>query len=303
MDKIDLKGKRILITGGNGYLGTKLIERLISLDARVFSIDIAHNNSNSNISNYNINLLDQNKLNKVILEINPSIIFHLAGLLDRTRDFSDIKQIIEVNFSGTINLLNSLHLSNYENFIFTSTSEVYEEQSNKGPFKEENNIVPNSPYSLSKYCAEKAIEVYSKTYSKNFTILRLFNFFGEGMSETFFLTELINKLLSNDDFDMTLGEQKRDYLNVNDIIDGILLATKEKAYNQIFNVCSGKGEKIKDIAIQLKRNISSKSKINFGALPYRENEIWEMIGDNNKIKKLLGFSPNLKLDNIFRIDK
>mgnify|MGYP001287311654 CR=1 FL=1 len=304
MDKINLKGKKILVTGGNGYLGRKIIDRLISLNATVFSIDIEHNIKNPNISSFNVDLLDHNKLNEAISEINPSIIFHLAALLDRSRDFFEADKLIEVNFKGTINLLNSLQSCNYENFIFSSTSEVYEVKSgNNTLLVEDDSIVPNSPYSLSKYCAEKAIEVYSKTYLKNFTILRLFNFFGLGMSEDFFLTELVNKLLNNENFDMTFGEQKRDYLNVNDIINGMLLATNKKAYNKIFNLCSGQGNKIKDIALYLQNNINSKSEINFGALPYRKNEVWEMVGDNHKIRIELGFSPNLELDNIFKINK
>ncbi len=304
MDKINLKGKKILVTGGNGYLGRKIIDRLISLNATVFSIDIEHNIKNPNISSFNVDLLDHNKLNEVISEINPLIIFHLAALLDRNRDFLSANKLIEANFKGTVNLLNSLESCNYENFIFSSTSEVYEVKSGKDVLLlEDDSIVPNSPYSLSKYCAEKAIEVYSKTYLKNFTILRLFNFFGLGMSEDFFLTELVNKLLNNENFDMTFGEQKRDYLNVNDIINGMLLATNKKAYNKIFNLCSGQGNKIKDIALYLQNNINSKSEINFGALPYRKNEVWEMVGDNHKIRIELGFSPNLELDNIFKINK
>ncbi|MCK4663283.1 MAG: GDP-mannose 4,6-dehydratase, partial [Bacteroidales bacterium] len=183
----------------------------------------------------------------------------------------------------------------YENFIFTSTSEIYGGKSIKPPFKEDDNFIPASPYSLSKYCAETSIKTFSEMYQKNYTILRLFNFYGPDMPNQFFIPQLISALKNNENFNMTKGKQVRDFLFINDIIQAMILSTDINAYNEVFNVCSGQGITLHDLALQLKMILNSKSKINFGAVPYRENEVWEMVGGNTKIKETLKFKQKYLL--------
>ena len=295
MDTKNLKDKRVLITGGSGYLGHKVIETLLSLKALVYSIDIKDDFQYPGVSYHHVNLLDINAVSDAVRKIQPVFIYHLAASLDRTRDFSFVNVIFDTNLIGTVNLLNALKECEYKNFIFVSTSEVYGGKSLKPPFKEDDNIIPASPYSLSKYCAEMSIKTYSKIYSKNYTILRLFNFFGKDMPKSFFLPQLIDKLKKGEDFNMTGGEQIRDFLYVDDVLQAMVLSTSVNAYNEVFNVCSGYGKTIKEVAFEIKKKLNSKSKINIGALPYQENEVWEMTGDNSKIKKILKWQPKLHI--------
>ena len=248
MGDIVLKNKRVLVTGGNGYLGRILINKLLVSGAIVSSIDLNHDSCQNSVSCYNIDLLDKKKLKDVVSKVQPSVIYHLAANLNRTRDFSIASRLFDVNLTGTLNLLDSLTEVEYENFIFTSTSEVYGGGIIKTPFFEDENFVPASPYSLSKFCAEMCIRTFSEINNKNFTILRLFNFYGEDMPKNFFLPQLIDKLKKNEDFDMTFGEQKRDYLHIYDVVNALILALKKEAYNDIFNVCSMKGITIKNLA-------------------------------------------------------
>jgi nucleoside-diphosphate-sugar epimerase len=98
---------------------------------------------------------------------------------------------------------------------------------------------------------------------------------------------------------MTEGEQKRDYLFVEDVIDALVLSLNKNAYEKVFNVCSGQGTKINELAKQAKAILNSKSKIRFGAIPYRKNEIFEMIGDNTFIRNELGFDPKFSIKDFF----
>ena len=287
MDKINIKNKRVLITGGNGYLGNKLAKELLSKGARVYSIDIQSNSLCKEVEYFKVDITDFNQLSSVVHKIAPDLIYHLAAILDRTRDFVLTNKIFQVNVNGTINLLNALKNVNYERLIFTSTSEVYGGDKIIAPFKEDDEFTPASPYSLSKYCAETAIKTFSDINHKDFIILRLFNFYGEDMPKSFFIPQLIDKLKKNDDFDMTKGEQIRDFLHVNDVIKYLLIAAECKSKKNVINICSGKGITIKKIALELKEKYKSHSKINFGAIPYRENEVWEMFGDTNKMKMFL----------------
>lgn len=295
MDGINLKGKKVLVTGGNGYLGGKFIKKLLSLNADVYSFDIYNNCSNSDVSNYQIDLKNMEELSNTIKEIQPSIIYHLAASLNRTRDFNEANNLIETNLTGTINLLNSLEDVKYDNFIFVSTSEVYGGANLKAPLKEDDSFIPASPYSLSKYCAEMSLKTYSEINSKPYTILRLFNFFGNDMSKSFFIPQLLDKLKKNEDFNMTKGGQKRDFLHIKDVLDAMALACSPKAKYNTFNLCSGEGKSIKKIALEFKKQLNSDSNINFGAIPYRKNEVWDMTGDNSKIKLILGWQPKFSI--------
>ncbi|MCF8396350.1 MAG: NAD-dependent epimerase/dehydratase family protein [Melioribacteraceae bacterium] len=292
MDKVNLCDKRVLVTGGNGYLGKNLIQQLGLLEAKVFCLDIHDHYLTEGIEYVQIDLRNEEELKKFIDNIQPEIIYHLAASLDRTRDFETTNKIFDINVSGTINLLNALKDLDYENLIYTSTSEVYGGNQIAPPYKEDCNFVPASPYSLSKYMAEMAIRTFSELYDKNFVILRLFNFYGKDMPHKFFLPELIDKLKKDENFDMTAGEQKRDFIHISDVLNALVISSKQIAYKQVFNVCSGRGITIKDLAIELRELLKSKSKINFGALPYRNNEVWEMVGDNSKISAILNFKPN-----------
>jgi nucleoside-diphosphate-sugar epimerase len=290
MDKI--RGKRILITGGNGFLGSYLADSLKTSGAEVHILKICSaNHPNEHIADLN----DLPALTRIVEKTDPHIIYHLAAVLNRERSFDHHEQIMKVNYFGTINLLKALQKTAYENFIFTSTSEVY--GSNPAPFHENQIPDPATPYSLSKIFAEQAIKTYSAIYNKNFTILRLFNIFGRNMPKSFFIPQLIHSLKENIPFDMTAGEQIRDFVYIDDVVSALIHAADvEKPANDVFNVCSGKGTTLKDLAIILKHQINKDCIINFGKLPYRLNEIWNMVGDNSKTLNELGFSPQYTIE-------
>ncbi len=293
MGKLDLKGKRVLVTGGNGYLGTQLVEALKKEQADIFILDRAGQTA---INFYQVDITKRNEVEDAIQIIQPEIIFHLAASLNRERNFDRFDQTNDVNHNGTLNLLLALKDIDYRNFIFTSTSEIY--GSNRAPFHEEQIPQPASPYSLTKIYAEQLIRNFSSIYNKHFTILRLFNFFGKNMPSEFFIPQMINALQNNCTFEMTEGEQKRDFLYIDDVVQAMLLsAINEIGQNEIYNVCSGNAVSLKQLVSEINAKLNSNCEIKFGALPYRENEVWNMVGDNTKIQEVLGFELKYDLKN------
>jgi UDP-glucose 4-epimerase len=243
---------------------------------------------------FTVDITDRTAVKNAIDKIKPEIIFHLAASLNRERNFDRFDNTNDVNLNGTLNLLLALKDVKYDNFIFTSTSEIYGE--NKAPFTEGQIPYPVSPYSLTKVFSENLISTFSKTYNKNYTIFRLFNFFGRDMSPNFFIPQMINTLRNNETFKMTKGEQKRDFLHVNDVINALILGAKNKAKNDIYNVCSAKAVSLKQLVLEVKVKLNSLSDIEFGALPYRDNEVWTMVGDNSKLKSTYGFEQKYNLE-------
>lgn len=291
-----LKEKRTVVTGGCGYVGNFLIKKLHKSEAKVFVFDIIPPHEPiQEVAYYKVNILEYNLLSKLIKQIKPQKIYHLAASLNRTRDYDAIDGILDINLRGTNNLLRALEDIKYTSFIYTSTSEVYGNQT-KTPFKEDMALQPASPYSLSKAAAELSIQVFSKIYNKPYTILRLFNIYGPNLPESFFIPKLITALKENRDFDMTKGEQKRDFVFIDDIIDALIaVAADRKANNQIFNICSGKSTSLRELTLYIKKLILSKASINLGTIPYRENEIWNMVGSKTKIKETLSFKNKINL--------
>ncbi len=292
MGAITLKNKRILVTGGNGYLGTFLVKALEKENANVF---VASRNAELLYNHFTVDITDFDAIHKVVQEIQPDVVFHLAANISRSRDFAIYNDMAKVNVTGTLNVLQALQNLD-AHFIFTSSSEIY--GNNTSPFNENQLPKPVSPYSLSKVNAEMLIQTYCLNHNKKFTNLRIFNFYGEHMPEDFFIPQMINSLKREEDFLMTKGEQTRDFLYVDDVVQALLLTAKNtNSYNETMNVCSGKGTKLNELAAAVNKKMNAKAKIIVGAIPYRDNEVWEMIGDKSKIKQKLGFEPQVNLEN------
>jgi UDP-glucose 4-epimerase len=291
MGIIDLKGKKVLVVGGNGYLGSFLTKKLKENGADIFIISKDCKQTNSQ---FIIDITNFDETQKIIQKIKPDIVYHLAASISRNRDFAIYEKMAAVNVQGTLNILRSLeHIDAH--FIFTSTSEIY--GNNTSPFHENQIPKPVSPYSLSKINAEMLIQTYCNNHSKKYTNLRVFNFYGENMPEEFFIPQMINSLKKGEDFLMTKGEQVRDFLYVGDVVNALVLTAQNKSsYGQTMNVCSGQGTKLSKLASAVNTSMNTKAKIVLGAIPYRDNEVWEMIGDQSKIKKSIGFEPKISID-------
>jgi len=288
-----MNDNRILITGGGGYLGSNLAKKMAPTGVECYLFDKAFNatsiklsESFSNVHLFEGDLNNLTELKKICTEIAPTHIFHFAASLDRSRDFSIFDHISKINVGGTLNLLDALSGIPYEFFGFSSTSDVYGTQ-NSLPFQEDQLPSPISPYSLTKLMAEDLILTWSVLHKKPFTIFRIFLFIGPEMPPTTFIGQLHQAFLKNEEFKMTKGEQRRDYLSLDDLLECIVLISQKRNMNsEIMNICSGSSVSIKEIMDTVQVVTGNQVRIS-DILPYRENEIWEIRGSNEKLKSLL----------------
>lgn len=284
----------ILITGGGGYLGAKLSEKLVDCNATISLLDISFCDiseniiaANSNVKKYCVDITDKDSLNIACQEIKPDYIYHFAASINRARDFELFPTLLSSNVKGTYNLLQALYPINYKGLFFSSTSEVYG-AFNPVPFDEKSCPQPVSPYSLTKLMAENLIITFSKIYNKPCTVLRLFNFFGIDMPEQFFLNQLICAIKQDNVFEMTGGKQIRDFCHIDRVTDFIIaISQAEKINGEIYNICSGKGFMLKDIALLIAALYQKTHLLKIGAIPYRNNEVWDMMGSNKKLLKTI----------------
>jgi len=291
---MSLKGAPVLVTGGTGFIGSHLVEYLLKEGANISIISKERIKLENNINVFTGNLSDPEFTNRVVKEVKPRKIFHLGAFVNPSRDFGMLNKIYKNNFYGTVNLLQSLLGTSYESFVFTSTAEVY--GNNKVPFKEDMQLNPLSPYSLSKASAEMICNMFYQIYKNPIIILRLFLVYGPGQKPDRFVPQLITTLLNNKKFVMTKGEQKRDFVFVEDVAEALIKASlSREAQGQTINICTGKPNSIKEIADNVSDMINAKNLIDYSK-PYRENEQWDYYGDLGKARKILRWEPRTNIE-------
>lgn len=292
-----MKNKRILVTGGLGFLGSNICTDL-SKNNEIFIIDKRQDSESlkdfENVKLVVLDLTDQKTTSGVIKEINPEIVYHLAGftLTDRNEKFID--ESLNSNIVGTINVLKGIAEIEVESFVYPSTSEVYGTL-NKPPFEENMLPRPSSPYSASKLACEYYCTLYNDTYGLPATILRLFNLYGPYQVSNRFISSCILSLIKGEEFTMTRGEQTREFNYVKDIVNAFVLASLKKPNGEIINIGCGEDHRIIDVAEKILAITGNKGRI-APTLSYRNNDIKRVFTSNLKARNLLGWKPEYKLE-------
>lgn len=283
MDKL-----RVLITGVNGFIGQHLFAYLLP-NYEVLGLQRSDSQKKGH---QKIDFSESSQLKKLFESFQPQVVIHLASSTSRTRSMDDFSLFMESNVELTERLLfHGASLSTPPKFIFLSTSEVYGPQS--GSLNETSNLNPVSPYGLSKCFAESVFEYYHRNYGIATHILRLFNTYGPGQSKGFFFADLMSAQNENRVFEMTLGEQKRDFIYIDDVVRAIEMFIHRPNLIEYINLSSGNPVSLNEIVEVFNEIIQGKLKVD-PSLPYRSNEIWDLSGNNEKLTEL-GFALKYSL--------
>ncbi len=300
---MSLDSKIFLITGGTGFIGSTIVNKLIKQGCN--NINIIDSNSNESIWRldnkkpcqfYNIDLRDRNKLEKCIKEIKPEIIFHLAAYVNPESDFNAIDKAFSINFIGTKNLLQSLNDLEYELFINTGTSEEY--GINVAPFKEDMREFPVSPYSNSKTASTYLCQMISKIYNKPVITVRPFLVYGPKQITISLIPSLISAGIKNEKLSLTPCEQTRDFIHVEDVAKTYIKLAKNASKVKdmgIFNIASGKETPIINVVELIKEQFPN-AKYLIGDKQYRRGEAMHFYGSINKIRNAIKWEPKWNLE-------
>lgn len=283
-----LKNKKILITGGAGFIGSHLTQRLLNEGAKV-SVIVKYNSiidCPRLVKIWNkINIIEADLRNtdsvKDINKLKFDVVFHLAAYNHVGDSFKHVLENINSNLISTINLLNNG--PKFKKIVHMGTSEIYGSQF-KLPFNAKEKPNPMSPYAVTKFASELFSILKSKSSKLDLLCVRPFNTFGPFQSEKAIIPEMIIKCLNNKEIKTTGGKQTREFNYIDNIIDGILILNK-KVKNSIdpINIGSNKPISIKNLVTKIHKITKSKSKLKIGSLKYRPNEIWKMQADNKFI--------------------
>ena len=262
---------KALVTGGSGFIGSNLCRRLldenfeVSLISRKSSGLWRINDIKKDLNFYNADLMQLPKLCKVVKKTKPDFIFHLAAYGAYPRMQKDEKKILETNFLGTSNLLKASLYADVRCFVNTGSSSEYGRKSSA--MKESDLLEPDTYYGICKAASTMLSADFARKNSRNIVTLRPFSAYGYYEESFRLVPYAIMRCLKDEDLKLTSGEQKRDFVFMEDVVDSYICATKlEKQYGTIFNVGSGEDITIKETCTIIKNTSKSKSRLLFGSV-------------------------------------
>ena len=294
---------KILITGVTGFIGSHLVKELNeSKMGQIYGL-VRFGNKYVKHEGYEpiyADITDYHYLVKIVSEIKPEIVIHLAALSSVSQSFDRPQEYFEVNTIGTINLAEiNLKFNPYlKKFIFAGTPEEYGIQE-KFPIKEDAPLNPNSPYAVSKAAATKYLLYMHGAYGFPVVISRHANAYGRKIgifSQLGVIENIITQMLKGNDVYLGDPEPKRDFLYVSDVLEFYKLLIEKGKPGEIYNAGWSKSYSIEEVVEKAKELIEFKGNIHWYSIPKRPGEIPKIELDSSKARKELGWQPKVELE-------
>lgn len=291
-------GQRVLVTGATGFIGAHLTRALVALGANVSVLLRPSSRLEKleaiagRIEVVRADLCDPEALAHGVAGVRPRYAFHLAAFTNVGRDRSNDELALNVNLIGTVRLVSALAEGGVERIVNSGSCEEYGDT--EPPVTEAVRLRPVSPYSASKAAASMWCEMAHRARGVPVVTLRPFLSYGPEQEAVRLIPQAILAALRNEEFPMTAGEQTREFTHVDDMVDGYLRAALMPGIDgQIFNLSSGEETSVRDAVALIFRLAHSRGRPAFGALPYREAELWRSCGDASRAREILGWQPRI----------
>lgn len=304
---------RVLITGGAGFIGSHLVDRLSQLDQIYIGVidnfdnfydrsvkeqNIAYHMDKDYFDLYDIDIRD-NKALEEVLKSGWDVVVHLAAKAGVRPSLEDPALYADVNINGTINILEMCKKHNVPKMVFASSSSVYG-NSKDIPFKETAEVLhPISPYAATKVAGELLCHTYSHLYGIEIVALRIFTAYGPRQRPDLAIHKFTKQILNNEPITVFGdGLMKRDFTYIDDLIDGIMAAmdyrvrplTGSDPVYDVFNLGESECHTISSIVEELEKQLGVKAKINWQ--PQQPGDVDQTYADISKARKQLGYNPH-----------
>ena len=300
---------KIIVTGGLGFIGSNLIDLLLSKKFHVLNIDkvtyasnfynVKEFTKNKNYKFIKCDLCNKYKLKKIINSYKPKAIFNLAAETHVDRSIDGPKNFIYSNIVGTFNLLEIIRNSKRKiKLIHISTDEVYGDIIN-GRSKEEDSYKPSSPYSATKASSDHLVSSYVRTYKIDGIITNCSNNYGPRQHPEKLIPKLIYNILNNKNLPIYgKGKNSREWIFVNDHCEALVKIYKSGRRGEFYNIGSNYNldnlEVVKKLINISKKKLKLGSKVKIKFVKDRPGHDMRYAIDSNKIKKKLNWKPKVK---------
>tara|TARA_B100000767_G_scaffold165007_1_gene154609 strand:- start:514 stop:1422 length:909 start_codon:yes stop_codon:yes gene_type:complete len=288
-----LNKKKILITGGTGFIGYHLAKKCLKLNWSVTSLSTKNPTKIRKLKKIKYLISDISKKSdlKKIININYDYVVNLAGYVDHSKK----KKTLYSHYNGCRNISEIFLRKKIKKFIQIGSSIEYGR--NLSPQKENlNNTKTFSVYGKAKLMSTNYLLSLYKKYSFPVSVLRLYLVYGPYQDRNRVIPIVIDNALKSKEFDCSLGTQFRDFVYIDDVVNGIIKSLKTKKNNgQIINLGSGKPIMIKDVILKICKIIGS-GKPQFGKIKFRKDEIKNLYPSIVKAKKIVNWRPKVKIN-------
>jgi UDP-glucuronate 4-epimerase len=300
--------KTVLVTGGSGFIGSSLCEKLLVLGYYVINLDnfndfynplIKIKNIKNALTNTNYKVIDgdiqdKNLLTSIFNLYSVDIIIHLAALAGVRNSINSPLEYIDVDIKGTVNLLECAKKYNIKKFIFASSSSVYGQ--NTLPFKETDTVISQiSPYAAAKQSGELFCSTYNKLYGIPIVCLRFFTVYGPRQRPEMAIHNF-TKLISESKIISIFGNgtSSRDYTYIDDILEGIISSINLNFSFEIFNLGNSHPTNIEYLVSLIEENLDKKALIDYTLM--QPGDVTHTFADISKAQRLLNYTPKVSIE-------
>ena len=292
------KNKRVIVTGASGFIGQHLCKALSEKEAIVVGFTRSTLDSKYLSEQYDVDILDEITIRQIIHAVQPEFVVHLAASKDRGVDTAAYREGYKTNLMGSLNLINACQdLPVLARFVFLGSTDEYGQL--QVPFKESDKEAPIAAYGASKLAVTELLKALSRSNKFPSVTLRPTIAYGPGQDDSMFLPALIRALVEGRNFDMSLGEQTRDFVYVDDLVQAIIQALLAPSLcGDVINISSATPIRI-DALAKMTANIlgdEADKLLKFGAKDYRTSDVMQYWAANTLAKSLLGWSPTVSLE-------
>ncbi len=298
---------RILVTGGAGFIGSHLVEKLLVEGHEVSVLDDFNDFYDPRVKRANLsNVVGQVRVHEMDLRDGEAVrtlmqrekfeaIAHLAARAGVRPSLSAPQLYFDTNVSGTLHLLEAARTVGIERFILASSSSVYG-ICKTVPFSEDTHLTQTiSPYAATKMAAEFLCSTYSHLYKMRIVALRFFTVYGARQRPDLAIHQFTKRIHAGQPIDQFGdGSTRRDYTYVDDIIQGVMAALRyDGALYDIFNLGESDTIQLRDLIAEIERAVGRKAKINH--LPEQPGDVPLTCADISKARRLLGYNPTTSI--------
>ncbi|PYK86331.1 MAG: epimerase [Verrucomicrobia bacterium] len=298
---------RILVTGGAGFIGSHLVEKLLSLGHDIAILDDFNDFYDPQIKRQNIaavakdveihhlDLRDSGAVRNLFHREKFEAIAHLAARAGVRPSIQNPQLYYDTNVDGTLHLLDAARVTGVERFIFASSSSVYG-NSKTIPFSEDRQLIQTlSPYGATKIAGEFLCSTYSHLYGMRVVALRYFTVYGPRQRPDLAIHQFTRRIHAGKPIDQFGdGTTRRDYTYIDDIIQGTIAALKyDGPMFDIFNLGENETIQLRDLIAGIENALGEKAKIN--RLPEQPGDMPVTYADISKARELLGYNPSTRL--------